>query len=197
MKNIPQFSIQSFIDYLKFEKRYSAFTIRSYQDDLVQFTGFLETNFGDLTVKAVEPAFIRSWLASLKDAGVTARTINRKISTLRSFFKYQLKQGVIEATPMVNIATPKISKRLPVFIKEGDLSNLTKALVTVTEDWNSLNTKMLITIFYTTGMRLSELINLKENQVDFSKRKILKKRILFCWLPQVERRCMASTLITW
>jgi integrase/recombinase XerC len=172
MKNIPQFSIQSFIDYLKFEKRYSAFTIRSYQDDLVQFTGFLETNFGDLTVKAVEPAFIRSWLASLKDAGVTARTINRKISTLRSFFKYQLKQGVIEATPMVNIATPKISKRLPVFIKEGDLSNLTKALVTVTEDWNSLNTKMLITIFYTTGMRLSELINLKENQVDFSKKQI-------------------------
>lgn len=172
MKNIPQFSIQSFIDYLKFEKRYSAFTIRSYQDDLVQFTGFLKINFGDLTVKAVEPAFIRSWLASLKDAGVTARTINRKISTLRSFFKYQLKQGVIEATPMVNIATPKISKRLPVFIKEGDLSNLTKVLETAAEDWNSLNTKMLITIFYSTGMRLSELINLKENQVDFSKKQI-------------------------
>jgi integrase/recombinase XerC len=73
---------------------------------------------------------------------------------------------------MFNITAPKISKRLPVFIKEKDLSDLTKALNTNSEDWNSLNTKMLITIFYSTGMRLSELINMKEKQVDFSKKQL-------------------------
>jgi len=171
MKNsLPE--IQSFIDYLKFEKRYSAHTIRSYQDDLVQFFDFLDTQFGKLTFKEISSSFVRSWLASLKDDDVTARTINRKISTLKSFFKFQLKQGNIENTPMGNIISPKTSKRLPVFIKEKDLVDLTNALNTNTEDWDSLNTKMLITIFYSTGMRLSELINIKEKQVDFSRKQL-------------------------
>ena len=174
-KNYPY--VQSFIDYLKFEKRYSVHTIRSYQDDLVQFFDFLNTQFGKLTLKEISSSFVRSWLASLKDDAVTARTINRKISTLKSFFKFQLKQGKAENTPMGNIISPKISKRLPVFIKEKDLVDLTNALNTNTEDWDGLNTKMLITIFYSTGMRLSELINLKERQVDFSRKqfKILGK----------------------
>jgi len=174
-KNYPY--VQSFIDYLKFEKRYSAHTIRSYQDDLVQFFDFLDKQFGKLTLTEISSSFVRSWLASLKDDAVTARTINRKISTLKSFFKFQLKQGKVENTPMGNIISPKISKRLPVFIKEKDLVDLTNALNTNTEDWDGLNTKMLITIFYSTGMRLSELINLKERQVDFSRKqfKILGK----------------------
>jgi integrase/recombinase XerC len=172
MKNTFLPEIQSFIDYLKFEKRYSAHTIRSYYDDLVQFFDFLDTQFGKLTLKEISSSFVRSWLASLKDDDITARTINRKISTLKSFFKFQLKQGKIENTPMGNIISPKISKRLPVFIKEKDLIDLTNALNTNTEDWDSLNTKMLITIFYSTGMRLSELINLKENQVDFSRKQL-------------------------
>ena len=170
MKNISE--IQSFIDYLKFEKRYSAHTIRSYHDDLVQFFDFVEIQFGSLKIKEISQSFVRSWLASLKDDDNTARTINRKISTLKSFFKYQLKNGVIENSPMLNITAPKISKRLPVFIKEKDLDDLTKALNTNTEDWDGLNTKMLITVFYSTGMRLSELINLKEKQVDFSRKQL-------------------------
>jgi integrase/recombinase XerC len=176
MKNgLPE--IQSFIHYLKFEKRYSAYTIRSYHDDLVQFFGFLETHYGAIKIREISQSFVRSWLASLKDDDITARTINRKISTLKSFFKYQLKNGVIENTPMFNIIAPKISKRLPVFIKEKELSDLTRLLKTNTEDWDSLNTKMLITVFYSTGMRLSELINMKEKQVDFSRKhlKILGK----------------------
>jgi len=169
--------IQSFIDYLKFEKRYSVHTIRSYHDDLAQFFDFLDTQFGRLTLTEISQSFVRSWLASLKDEEITARSINRKISTLKSFFKFQLKQGKIENTPMTNIISPKISKRLPVFIKEKDLADLTNALNTNSEDWDSLNTKMLVTIFYSTGMRLSELINLKERQVDFSRKqfKILGK----------------------
>ena len=99
MKNrfIPE--IQSFIDYLKFEKRYSAHTIRSYQDDLVQFFSFLDTQFGTTRLKEISQSFVRSWLASLKDDDLTARTINRKISTLKSFFKFQLKNGVILKIP--------------------------------------------------------------------------------------------------
>ena len=164
--------IQSFIDYLKFEKRYSAFTIRSYHDDLVQFFSFLTTQFGINKTKEISQGFVRSWLASLKDDDITARTINRKISTLKSFFKFQLKNGIIENTPMFNIVAPKISKRLPVFIKEKDLADLTKVLKNNTEDWDSLNTKMLITVFYSTGIRLSELINMKEKQIDFSKKQL-------------------------
>ncbi len=170
MKNLKE--IQSFIDYLKFEKRYSAHTIRSYHDDLVHFFDFLEIQFGNVRIKEISQSFVRSWLASLKDDDNTARTINRKISTLKSFFKYQLKNGVIENTPMFTITAPKISKRLPVFINEKDLKDLTKALATNTEDWDGLNTKMLITVFYSTGMRLSELINLREKQVDFSRKQL-------------------------
>ena len=177
MKNSFLPEIQSFIDYLKFEKRYSAHTIRSYHDDLVQFFSFLDTQFETFRLKEISQSFVRSWLASLKDDDITARTINRKISTLKSFFKYHLRQGRIENTPMFNITSPKISKRLPVFIKEKDLADLTKVLKTNTEDWDGLNTKMLITVFYSTGMRLSELINMKEKQVDFSRKqfKILGK----------------------
>src|SRR6185503_5653641 len=139
--------IQSFIDYLKFEKRYSVHTIRSYHDDLLQFFSFLETQYGVFMGKEISQSFVRSWLASLKDDDITARTINRKISTLKSFFKYQLKNGLIENTPMFNITSPKISKRLPVFIKEKDVADITKTLKANSEDWDSLNTKMLITIF--------------------------------------------------
>lgn len=172
MKNSFLPLIQSFVDYLKFEKRYSGHTIRSYHDDLFQFFGFLDSQFGTFKLKEISQSFVRSWLASLKDDDITSRTINRKISTLKSFFKFQLKQGTIEITPMFNITSPKISKRLPVFIREKDLDNLTKALKTNTEDWDGLNTKMLITVFYSTGMRLSELINMKEKQIDFSRRQL-------------------------
>ena len=172
MKNSFFPGIQSFIDYLKFEKRYSPHTIRSYSDDLIQFFNFLHVQFGTAVVKEITQSFVRSWLASLKDDNVTARTINRKISTLKSFFKFQLKNGSIENTPMFNITSPKISKRLPVFIKEKDLADLTRGLKTGTENWDSLNTKMLITVFYSTGMRLSELINMKEKQIDFSRKQL-------------------------
>ena len=172
MKNSFLPEIQSFIDYLKFEKRFSAHTIRSYHDDLIQFVSFLDTQYGAFKLKEISQSYVRSWLASLKDDDLTSRTINRKISTLKSFFKFQLKNGVIEITPMFNITAPKISKRLPVFIKEKDVEELIKSLTTNAEDWDSLNTKMLITVFYSTGMRLSELINMKERQVDFSRKQL-------------------------
>lgn len=169
--------IQSFIDYLKFEKRYSAHTIRSYNDDLFQFFQYLNSNFGeDVTAKEIVPAYVRSWMASLKEADLSGRSINRKLSSLKSFFKYQVRTGELEQTPMTNVIAPKSGKRLPSFIPEQDLQALLHTL-RFSEDWKGLNAKMLLSLFYFTGMRLSELINLKERQIDKSKRviKILGK----------------------
>ena len=119
-------------------------------------------------MKGVNHNFIRSWLTHLKEKGLSSKSLNRKISSLKSFFKYQLKIGTIEATPMAKVISPKIGSRLPVFINEADTKKLLEGLSQSTEDWKTLNAKMLITIFYATGMRLSELINLKYRQVDFS-----------------------------
>ena len=115
---------------------------------------------------------VRSWLAELKENEITAKSINRKISSLKSFYKFHLKTGTIEQSPMGKIISPKISKRLPVFIKEEDTRNLINISGLVTENWKSLNTYLLVSLFYGTGMRLSELINLKESQVDFARRQI-------------------------
>jgi integrase/recombinase XerC len=164
--------IQSFINYLKFEKRYSSHTLISYQTDLSDFFAYLHTQFGETSLKKINHSFVRSWLAGLKDKGLTSKSINRKISSLKSFFKYHLKIGTIEVTPMANVISPKVSKRLPVFVKEADAKNLVEALNQSTEDWKGLNAKMIITLFYETGMRLNELILLKETQIDFSRSQI-------------------------
>lgn len=165
-------SIQSFLDYLKYEKRYSVHTLTSYQTDLIDFIDFLETQFGNVSLKEVTHSYVRSWLAYQKDKGLSSKSINRKISSLKSFFKYHLRTGAIESTPMAQVISPKVSKRLPVFVQETDTRKMVQALNRSADDWKSLNTKMLISIFYATGMRLSELINLKEKQVDFSKSQI-------------------------
>ncbi|MEO7922348.1 MAG: tyrosine-type recombinase/integrase [Chitinophagaceae bacterium] len=172
MPATAQHLIRSFIDYLKYEKRYSVHTITSYQADLTEFMGFLETQFGIVSVKDTTHNFVRSWLADLKSNGLGARSINRKISSLKSFFKYQLRTGEITTTPMAHIISPKMGKRLPVFVKEDDTGKMIRALGQATDSWKALNAKMLIYIFYATGMRLSELINLREKQVDFSRSQV-------------------------
>jgi len=166
-----QHLILRFIDYLKYQKRYSVHTIRSYKDDLAQFFGFLEMQFGEVLLSEIAHSHVRSWLASIKENDLSSKTINRKISSLKSFFKYLAKTSVLEQTPMTRVITPKISKRLPDFIQESEAGKLIGSLEN-TEDWKSLNTKMLITLFYTTGMRLSELLNLREGQVDFGKKQV-------------------------
>ena len=165
-------AIQSFLEYLKYEKRYSVHTLTSYEADISDFFEYLKHRFGDISLKDIDHNFIRSWLAELKNNRLTTKSINRKISSLKSFFKYHLRTGTIDATPMSKVISPKISKRLPVFVQEDDTRKLVQALDQSTEDWKTLNAKMLITIFYVTGMRLSELIGLKEKQIDFGRSQI-------------------------
>src|SRR5688572_1221406 len=166
MPVINQPEIQSFLDYLKFEKRYSVHTIRSYQDDLAQFFTFLLTEFGKTALKNISHSYVRSWLASLKEQGLTARSINRKISTLKSFFKFLLKQDVIMHTPMANVISPKTRKRLPAFIKQDDIAGLLATMKNNTEDWDGLNTKMLFTLFYTD--RKSTRLNSSHSQISYA-----------------------------
>ncbi|MCG2615814.1 tyrosine-type recombinase/integrase [Terrimonas sp. NA20] len=164
--------IQPFLDYLKYEKRYSQHTIISYQTDLVDFWSFMDKEYSGLGLKEITHGFIRTWLAGLKELKLSSRTINRKISSLRSFFKYHLRRGEIGVLPTANVISPKISKRLPVFVKESETRELISSLSQASEDWKSLNAKMLILMFYATGMRLSELIGLKEKQLDLGRQRI-------------------------
>ncbi len=164
-------TIQTFIDYLKFEKRCSEHTIRSYGDDLVQFFHFIRDEFGDLSLPEISSAFVRSWLASLKDQQMGSRSINRKISSLRSYYKYQLRSGAVEQSPMGAITGPKAGKRLPVYIEQAGIDELF-ATTPFPPDWNGLTDRLLLRIFYHTGMRLSELVNIREKQVDAGNRTI-------------------------
>jgi integrase/recombinase XerC len=157
---------QPFIDYLKFEKRYSAHTIRAYNDDLDQFFVFVDSSYGITPLDSVTTTFIRSWLAKLKEQKITSKSINRKISSLKSFFKYQLRTGSLTKSPMTGIISPKSGKRLPVYVEEKDMRLLTEQ-IDFPDTWQGRTERLLIRMFYNTGVRLSELVSLKNSQVDF------------------------------
>jgi integrase/recombinase XerC len=159
--------IQPFLDYIKFEKRFSQHTIISYQTDLIAFFDYLQLIYGAIDFQQLSHIYIRSWLATLKDGGMTAKSINRKISSLRSFFKYQMKMGLIGQTPMTKINAPKNEKRLPKFVAKKDVDTLFNH-VEFTDDWKGRTERLVLQVFYNTGMRLSELINLKEGSINFA-----------------------------
>lgn len=164
--SIPQYpQLAPFLDYLKFEKRYSQHTLVSYQTDLEQFFAYVTSQFDAPPVHQITAMFIRSWLAEMKEDGITSKTINRKISSLRSFFKYMMKTGVVKQTPMTTVTAPRISKRLPAFVEEKHISTLFDH-VEFSDDWKGRTERLVLQLFYATGMRLSELINLKESQLD-------------------------------
>jgi integrase/recombinase XerC len=162
----PHPIIQPFIEYLKFEKRYSRHTVISYQTDLISFFDYIIVQYGETTLSQLSHIYIRSWLASLKDEGITSKTINRKISTLKSFFKYQIKTGVLKQSPMIKIVAPKNEKRLPNFVEKKDVERLFKK--DFPDDWQGRTEYLLMRLFYQTGMRLSELISLKKSQVNYA-----------------------------
>ena len=154
-----------FLDFLAFQKRYSPHTIVSYQNDLQSFFNFLDKDFADISLDQVTGSIIRSWLADLKENGMESKSINRKISCLKSFYKYQLKQGHIATSPMATIISPKVKKRLPQYVEEKDLQTLF-SLVEFPDTWEGKTDELILKLFYATGMRQAELVNLKEFQID-------------------------------
>lgn len=169
-------TLQLYIDYLKFEKRYSAHTIRAYHDDLVQFFDFLEIELDLQDMTRVESGFVRSWLASMKDNNHSSGTINRKISTLRSFFKFLVRKGDILRSPMTNTVSPKMPRRLPMFVKEGEVREVFER-VQFTEGFLGQTEQLVLRIFYETGIRSAELVGLKESHISpsYSTIKVLGK----------------------
>jgi integrase/recombinase XerC len=164
-------TIQLFVDYLKFQKRYSQHTIISYQTDLAAFFDFMELTFGTIPVMDIKPSFVRSWLAAMKEKGMEAKSINRKISTLKSFFKYQFKEQTVTVSPMATIISPKIKKRLPQFVEKADTDTLF-TYVEFPDDWQGKTDRLLLQLLYGTGIRQAELISIKENQIDNYKKVI-------------------------
>ena len=161
--------VQEFLQFLQFEKKYSQHTITAYGIDLERFFTYLSDEYDSPVLPDIKATFIRSWLADLKngDKVLTNKSINRKISALKSFFKYLLKQGKIDKTPMFGIISPKVTKRLPQFIDEKDVRKITEDIV-FPDTHEGRTDKLMLVMFYTTGMRLNELINLKESSLDLS-----------------------------
>ena len=158
-------SYQDFIRYLQFEKRYSPHTILAYQKDLEQFQLYLKEQYETDYLSDVSYLMIRSWLVKLVENKISAKSVNRKISTLKTFFKYLIREGVIKENPMKKIISPKISKKLPVFIEQDKMDFLFDQ-VNFGEGYCAVRDKLILELFYETGMRLSELVNLKVTDIN-------------------------------
>jgi integrase/recombinase XerC len=165
-----------FLQYIKYIKHYSPNTVLSYQKDLEQFFLYSGLDAGS-EESAVNAQHIREWMVHLMETGNTPRTANRKISALKRYFGYLLKEGIISVNPAKRVLTPKMDKKLPVFVSEDHMDNLLDQ-VEFGEDYNGFRNRVLIETFYNTGMRLSELVNLQMGDVDFSQQtiKVLGKR---------------------
>jgi len=167
----------NFINYIQFEKRYSIHTVIAYRTDLEQFYEFLSQQYGISEIIDVSHSMIRSWLVFLLEKQNSPRSINRKITTLKSFYKFLLKEGIINQNPIRKIITPRMSKRLPVFVEKERMEMLLDK-IDFGEDFHALRDRLILEMFYATGIRLSELVNLKESDIDFhhSSIKVMGKR---------------------
>lgn len=169
--------VDEFLNYLKFEKRCSPHTLKSYQIDLKQFSSFILNNNNCGDIQKIDHRIVRRWIVQLFDEEISARSINRKLTTLKTFFKYLLKTGIISCNPLDKVNAPKTSKRLPVFVDEKQMDSLIDT-VEFGDDFLGKQNKMIIELFYNTGIRLSELINVQINDIDFFNQtiKVLGKR---------------------
>lgn len=169
---------EKFINYLSSEKRFSVHTITSYSNDINQFFLFLSEEY-KITSELSEVNFqiVRSWIASLLEKGVAPRSVNRKISTLKTFFKFLIREGVIQESPMLKVVAPKSKKRLPLFVEEDQIESLLNG-VEFDDGFIGERDKLIIELFYVTGIRLSELINIKISDLNFDNNlvKVLGKR---------------------
>ncbi|MBP9925481.1 MAG: tyrosine-type recombinase/integrase [Cyclobacteriaceae bacterium] len=169
--------IDTFLKFIQFEKRYSPKTVQSYQTDLTQFQKYLESEFSGTAIQEANYSLIRSWVVSLVEAKLDSRSINRKIACLRSYYKFLMRQEIISADPMVKIKILKTQKKLPHFVNELDIVKLLDNVM-FPEGYEGTRDRLVLEMFYGTGMRLAELITLKESYVNLSDRtlRVLGKR---------------------
>lgn len=186
--------VDRFIDYLGYEKRFSPHTLISYKTDLVQFRDYLQVNY-ELEPPQANHTVIRSWVAGMLDEGISPRSINRKITSLRTFYRFLLREGEVRLNPMLKVQGPKTPKRLPEFVEEGQMETLLDhhfrhARENEGADQHQvLQAQLIIELLYGTGMRRAELIHLEENGFDPGKStiKVLGKRNKERIIPVVPR----------
>jgi integrase/recombinase XerC len=168
--------LNDFLKYLQYEKRYSQHTLEAYQIDLLQFERYL-SEFYETELKEASFSMMRSWLAQMLDYGISSRTVNRKLSSLKSFYKFLRKEGRREDDPTQKLQAPKMPKKLPAFVEEQQMNTLLDEVEFV-EGYEGERDKLMIELFYSTGMRQAELINLRLKDVDFERStiKVLGKR---------------------
>ena len=158
--------IDQFLNYLRFERNASPQTVQTYEDSLREFESYLTFRDAGLSLGAVDTDLIRDWMESLMDRGNNASTINKKLSALRSFFRYALKRRLVEKDPAHAVTGPKKSKPLPQFLREGEMDRLLD-----NEAWGDgykdVRARTLLLLLYETGLRRSELIGLNNADVDF------------------------------
>lgn len=157
----------SFLDYLLYERNYSEGTVKYYRADILELQEFGEELLGDLTPSDVDAELVREWIASLMDRGCASSTINRKLSSIRTYYKYLLRRGEVVTDPLQKVTGPKKKKPLPVFLREGEVNRLLDDM-DFGEGFEGCRDRMIIEMFYATGMRLSELIGLDDEDIDFS-----------------------------
>jgi len=162
--------IQQFVDYLKSERRYSNHTLQSYKTDLHQFETYLKENFSVDLLNA-ESGEIRVWLSENIQKGIKAKTIKRKVSSLKSFYKYLELKGQVEFNPMLKISSPKIPKNITDFVSETQINSLFDQFE-FTKDFSGIRDRLILEMFYTTGIRLSELIEIKHSEINLLKKQV-------------------------
>ncbi|MGH1386188.1 tyrosine-type recombinase/integrase [Kordia sp.] len=167
----------SFIEYLKLEKNYSVHTITAYENDLCSFSDFCKEEYEDDDITNIHYVQIRNWIVSLVESGLQNATINRKISSLKTFYKYLLKTKQIEINPLVKHKALKTAKKVQVPFSEKEMETVLVD-ISFTNDYEGVRNKTIIEMFYATGMRKAELINLKLSDIDYAAKtiRILGKR---------------------
>ena len=169
--------LKEFIHYIQSEKRYSDHTITSYKVDLNQFFNFLIEEYNIDHPQNVNFKIVRNWISYLLELGLKARSVNRKISTLKSYFRFLVISNYSDSNPTLKITSPKTSKRLPVFIEKDKINSLLDANF-FDDNFMGNRDKLILELFYFTGIRLSELLNISISDIDFnnSQIKVLGKR---------------------
>ncbi len=160
-----------FIKYLRFEKRLSENTVISYETDLNQFLSFYKEYSTSQKIEKVDKRTLRSWIVKLSLSNLSAKSINRKIASLKSFFKFLVKRDLIKKNPSSHVTSLKTDQRIPTFIKEKDINFLFKN-IDVEEDCTGQRDLLILELLYGTGIRISELINIKISDINFAKKEI-------------------------
>ena len=157
--------LEKFLNYLRFERNFSKHTVLSYQNDIEQFTAFLKRTYDIEKPEHATAAMIRSWMAEMMQEKLSARSVIRKASALRTFYHFLLREGVVTLDPMVKIVPPKMPSRLPVFVTQKDIGILFKD-IEFPKSFEGVRDRLIMEMFYATGIRLSELITMKEANVN-------------------------------